>query len=76
MPTSSCCFASELAKDAPFTQQNIGLIYVEFKQYDQARASAQRVIDLGERPEQLIDALTQVGEWREAAAPAASGSGK
>lgn len=58
--------ATELARNSAFTQQNIGLIYAEFKQYDQARAAAERTIALGEEPARLIGALRQAGQWRDA----------
>lgn len=69
-------YASNLAKNDPFSQQNIGLIYFEFKQYEQARAAAHRVIALGEQPAKLIGALRQAGQWPGPSAAAASSSAR
>lgn len=63
--------AVELAADNPFTQYNVGLIYVDMKRYDEALAQAHRAMALGmDRPE-LKQSLVSVGKWSEPAAGAA-----
>lgn len=66
------------AKDNPFTQYNIGLVYFDLGELDKAREQAHRALELGfERPE-LKQRLQAAGKWAEpsdapadAAAPAA-----
>jgi uncharacterized protein (TIGR02996 family) len=56
---------SKIAGDNGFTHYNIGLIYAEMKQYDQALAKAHKALELGfERPE-LKAALERAGKWQE-----------
>jgi len=56
---------SRIAGDNGFTHYNIGLLYAEMKQYDQALAKAHKARDLGfERPE-LKSTLERAGKWQE-----------
>lgn len=58
--------AAALSQDRWITQQNIGLIYVELKEFEKARACARRVFALGERPDRLVVALREAGHWSDA----------
>jgi len=56
---------SKIAGDNGLNHYNIGLIYAEMKQYDQALAKAHKALELGfERPE-LKAALERAGKWQE-----------
>jgi hypothetical protein len=57
--------ASLLAADNPFTQYNIGLIYLEMKDYDKALAHAHEAYALGFPRSELRDQLKQAGRWKE-----------
>lgn len=80
--------AAALAGDNGFTQYNIGLIYLEMKQYDPALIQAHKAQALGFDGIALRDGLKASGKWKEppadaegtaatpasALAPAAAGS--
>jgi len=80
--------AAALAGDNGFTQYNIGLIYLEMKQYDLALTQAHKAQALGFDRPALRDGLKAAGKWQEppadsegtaatpasASAPAAAGS--
>lgn len=65
---------AEQAKEEPFTQYNIGLLYLEMKAYDLAAVHAQKAMELGFPRTELRDRLRTAGKWTEpaAAAPGAS----
>ena len=66
--------AAKYANDNALSHYNIGLIYFELKDYDQALAQAQAAAGLGyERPE-LRQMLQGVGKWRDPPATAQSAS--
>ena len=57
--------AAKIGADNGFTHYNVGLVYLEMKEYDLAVAEAHRAQSLGfERPE-LRDQLTAAGKWKE-----------
>lgn len=61
-----------LAADNPFTHYNIGLMYMDLKDYPRALAQAHRAIELGFTKPDLKDRLVAAKQWVEpAAAPAA-----
>ncbi len=60
-----------LAAGNAFTQFNLGLVYLELKDYDKALDKAHAAQELGLARPELADALKKAGKWREAAAPAA-----
>jgi len=65
--------AAKTALDNPFTQYNVGLIYLEMKDYDRALEQAHKAYGLGFPRPELRDRLKSAGHWREAApAPAAA----
>lgn len=70
---------AEAAQDNPFTHHNLGLLYVEVKEYDKALAQAHRAMELGFVRPDLKDRLVAAGKWADPApaapaAPAAAAS--
>lgn len=64
--------ASQAAKDSGMTHYNIGLVYADLGQYDEALSSAHRAIELGIEKPELRERLEKQGKWREPTpAPAA-----
>lgn len=60
-----------LAADNPFTHYNIGLMYMDLKDYPRALAQAHRAIELGFTKPDLKDRLIVARQWVEpASAPA------
>ena len=60
-----------LAADNPFTHYNIGLMYIDLKDYPRALAQAHRAIELGFNKSDLKDRLVAARQWQEpASAPA------
>lgn len=57
--------ASKTAADNAFTYYNIGLIYYDMKNYDQALVQAQKAYSLGFNAPNLRDQLKSVGKWKE-----------
>ena len=72
-------YVAQSANDNPFTHYNLGLLYLEIKQYDKALAQAHAAMQLGLPRTELRDALKKAGKWTDphAAAPgeAASAAG-
>jgi hypothetical protein len=64
--------AREDAGDNPITQFNVGLLYVDLKQYELARQQAYRVQRLGFTRPELVQRLQAAGEWVPPPADAAS----
>jgi tetratricopeptide (TPR) repeat protein len=62
--------AANAAGDNGFTQYNIGLIYLDMRQYDLARAQAHKARSLGFEKADLQDRLKAAGEWKEPSDPA------
>ena len=67
------------AGDRPLTHYNLGLLYVEFGEFDKALVQAHRSLELGFDRPQLKDKLVAAGRWREPAiqppaAPASTAS--
>ncbi len=56
--------AAILAKENPFTQYNIGLVYFDMKLYDKALFQAHRALALGFERTQLRDMLEKAGKWQ------------
>lgn len=52
------------APDNPFTQYNVGLIYIDMKEYDKALAQAHTAKALGFPQTGLRDKLAAAGKWR------------
>jgi predicted Zn-dependent protease len=74
-------YVATTASDNPFTHFNLGLIYLEAKEYEKAVARAQEAQRLGFPRTELKDKLVAAGKWKDArtdapaataAAPAAS----
>jgi len=65
----------QLAKDEPFTHFNVGLIFLDMKNYDRALIQAHRAAELGFPRTELKDGLAAVGKWREPS-PTATASPK
>lgn len=57
--------ATAAAGDNAYTHYNIGLIYFDIKDYDQALAQAHRAYGLGFVQPQLRDQLKNAGKWKE-----------
>lgn len=52
------------APDNPFTQYNVGLIYLDMKEYDKALVQAHKAMALGFPQTGLRDKLTAADKWR------------
>lgn len=59
--------AAELAADNPFTHYNVGLVYLDMKNYDKALEQAHKAYGLGFSRPELRDRLKSAGRWKEAA---------
>ena len=57
--------AARLEPDNPTSHYNLGLLYLKKKDYDKARASAQKAYSMGFPLPGLKNKLTAVGEWRD-----------
>lgn len=57
--------AARTASDNGFAHYNIGLVYLEMKQYDRAVVQAHRAMAAGFIRPALIDGLKQAGAWKE-----------
>ena len=70
-------YVASQTEDNPFTQYNVGLVYLEIQDYDAARAQAHRAAALGFPRTELRDKLQAAGKWTEPAAttPADAASG-
>ncbi len=58
--------ATGFAKDNGFTHYNIGLHYLDLKDYEQALTQAHKATELGFIQTELKDQLVSAGKWREA----------
>jgi tetratricopeptide (TPR) repeat protein len=67
--------AESLAGDSPTLHYNLGLAYLDVKQYDEALAHAQRAYALGVTLPGLRNKLKAAGQWREPA-PATADAAK
>jgi tetratricopeptide (TPR) repeat protein len=61
--------AIKLAGDSPFSHFNIGLIFLEMKNYERALTQAHRAAALGFTRTELKDQLVAAGKWVEPAVP-------
>lgn len=71
--------AAYYGRDNPQTQSNVGLLYTDMKQYEQALRQARLAYDLGFLSPELEKRLRDTGQWRDLetvspAAPVASAS--
>lgn len=57
--------AARLEPANPTAQYNLGLLYLRKKDYDKARASAQKAYEMGFPLPGLKNKLTAAGEWRD-----------
>jgi tetratricopeptide (TPR) repeat protein len=57
--------AASQAKDNPFTHYNLGLLYLESGDFENASLHARRARELGAPQTQLIDQLKAAGKWVE-----------
>jgi tetratricopeptide (TPR) repeat protein len=55
--------ATHLVGDNPMSHHNIGLVYLELKQYDRALAQAHKAMALGYERTDLKDQLKAAGRW-------------
>jgi len=60
-------FATVYAKDSAFTHYNIGLHYLDLKNYEKALVGAHKAMALGWTQTELRDRLRSVGKWNEPA---------
>lgn len=60
-------FATAYAKDSAFTHYNIGLHYLELRNYEKALVQAHQAMALGWTETELRDQLQKVGKWHEPA---------
>jgi hypothetical protein len=65
-------YAAKQAGDNPFTNNNIGLIYFDAKNYDRALRQAHRAYAAGFTNPMLREKLLSVGQWVEEAVPPAT----
>lgn len=61
--------AQAKAGDNPFTHYNLGMLYVDLKEYDKGLQQAHEAYRLGFPRPELRERLAAVGKWREADAP-------
>lgn len=66
--------ARKMGEDNALTQYNIGLVYLELKQYEQALTQAHMAMQMGVPRTELKTALVAVGKWVDPPADAASAS--
>jgi tetratricopeptide (TPR) repeat protein len=57
--------ATVTARDNPFTNYNIGLVYFDMQEYDKALAQAHKATELGLDQPALREQLKAAGKWRE-----------
>lgn len=57
--------ADSKAGDNAFTHYNIGMVYMDLKEYDKAMAQARKAYDLGFNRPELRERLAAVGKWTE-----------
>lgn len=67
-------FADFHAKDNGFSHYNIGLIYLDLGQHDEALVQAHRALALEFTRPELKDRLQQAGKWKEPDPPVAAAS--
>lgn len=67
-------FVAQSTLENPFAQFNVGMFYVDLKDYDKALIQAHRVMAMGFTRPEIKDRLTAVGRWAEpeASPPAAA----
>ena len=61
--------AAAASEDNPFTQYNIGLVFLEMKDYENALLQAHRAQDMGFPRTQLRQELIAAGRWRDPSPP-------
>jgi tetratricopeptide (TPR) repeat protein len=61
-------YAADVAKEDAFAHYNVGLIYLDMKQYELAAAEARKAEALGFQRPELRERLRAAGKWREEAA--------
>lgn len=57
--------AIRLSGDNPFTQFNVGLVFLDMKNYDRALEQAHRAAEMGFQRTELKDRLVAAGKWVE-----------
>ena len=67
--------AANDASDNGFGQYNIGLVYLEMKDYENALVQAHRALALGFTRTDLMDKLKAAGRWRDSEIAPVNGSG-
>lgn len=63
-------YVAETTQESPLTQFNVGMLYMDMKDYDQALIQAHRVMALGAERRELRDRLAAAGRWVEPEKPA------
>ncbi|MEO9101069.1 MAG: tetratricopeptide repeat protein, partial [Burkholderiaceae bacterium] len=58
--------ANKFANDNPFTYYNIGMVYADLKQYEEALGMAHKAYQMGFQQPGLRDRLAAVGKWQDA----------
>ncbi len=58
-------WAAKAATDDPFAQYNIGMIYLDMKNFDRALEQAHKAYELGFGRTELRDRLRSAGQWRD-----------
>lgn len=64
-------YAARLTPEAPITQRNVGLVFVEMKAWDLALRQAHVLLKLDPAETSLKSALERAGQWKEPPPPAA-----
>jgi tetratricopeptide (TPR) repeat protein len=67
-------FAREVAKESAISLNNIGLVYLELREYEHAREAARAAMALGHPNPPLVSRLKAANQWDEAAAAGAAAS--
>lgn len=67
-------YVAETTKDDPLAQFNVGMLYMDLKDYDKTLVQAHRAMALGFNRRELRERLTAVGRWVEPDAPGLAAS--
>jgi len=73
--TEQLNYVLRMQEDEPFTQYNVGLLFVDMKNYERALEQAHKAMAMGFKRTELRERLIAAGRWQEPAdAPAAAAS--
>lgn len=67
-------YVADTTKDDPLAQFNVGMLYLDMKDYDKALVQAHRVMAMGYDRRELRERLTAAGRWADPDAPGQAAS--